>query len=68
MYFKKIENHSYRNDTTKRFFWFDSGIHGREWTTINLAIHGIDQVKYFGFKSFSNKLKAYTFTLKAINK
>ena len=33
-----------RNNKTKRAFWFDAGIHAREWTTISTAMYSIKQV------------------------
>jgi hypothetical protein len=40
-----------KNKGIKRAFWFDAGIHAREWTTINAIVHLIDRVicilKYF---------------------
>lgn len=34
----------YPSSEKKRYFWFDSGIHAREWTTINTAMYTVDQV------------------------
>ncbi len=31
-------------DVQKKLFWFDSGIHAREWTTISTSIYTVDKV------------------------
>lgn len=33
-----------KNKSIKRAFWFDAGIHAREWTTINAIVYLIDRV------------------------
>jgi hypothetical protein len=40
------------NETIKKSFWFDSGIHAREWTTINTAIYTIQKVQFIYFSNF----------------
>jgi hypothetical protein len=50
-----------KSDHEKKLFWFDSGIHAREWTTISTSIYTIDKVtiiilnRFENYKSFANK-------------
>lgn len=33
-----------KKNENKKLFWFDAGIHAREWTTISVAMFTIDKV------------------------
>ncbi|CAF1035499.1 unnamed protein product, partial [Brachionus calyciflorus] len=48
---KSLQNRSllvmkigYAQNRTKKLFWFDSGIHAREWTTISTSLYTIDKI------------------------
>jgi hypothetical protein len=37
-----------RKNEQKKLFWFDSGIHAREWTTISTSLYLIEKVNICG--------------------